>query len=60
MLKILLIIPSSISPKLTHYSYFILTSLPIILILFFMLYCFRYSHPEKHELDMYFVVAIVQ
>ena len=30
MLKILLIIPSSTSQKITHYSYFILKSLPII------------------------------
>ena len=37
MLNILLIIPSSTSQKMTHYSYFILVSLPIILILFFAL-----------------------
>ena len=37
---------------------FILILLPIILILFFLFYCFRYWHPEKHELDMYFAVAI--
>ena len=30
MLKIFLIIPSSTSQKITHYSYFILISLPII------------------------------
>ena len=35
MLKILLIIPSSTSQKVTNYSYLILISLPIILILFF-------------------------
>ena len=53
MLKILLIILSSTSQKITH-SYFILISLTIILILFF---CTNvsgtYWHLEKHELDMY-------
>ena len=34
MLKILPIIPSSTSQKITHYSYFILKSLPIIATLF--------------------------
>ena len=42
MLKALLIIPSSNSQKFTHYSYFILISLPIIPILFFVFYCFAY------------------
>ena len=37
MLKTLLIIPSSISQKFTHYSYFILILLSIIPILFFVL-----------------------
>ena len=35
MLDILPIIPSSTSQKITHYSYFMLLSLPIILIKFF-------------------------
>ena len=60
MLKISPIIPSSTSQKFTHYSYFILILLSVILILFFMLYCFRYWHPERHGLDAYFIVAIVQ
>ena len=38
MLKFLLVIPSSASQKIAHYSYFILLSLPIIPILFFMLF----------------------
>ena len=41
MLKTLPIIPSSTSQKFTHYSYFIIVSLPIIPILFlFYSFCF--------------------
>ena len=43
MLKSLPIILSSTSQKIfIHYSYFILISLPIIPILFFLFYCFVY------------------
>ena len=42
MLKTLLIIPSSTSQKSTHYSFFILISLPIIPNVFFLFYCFVY------------------
>ena len=52
MFKILLIIPSSTSQTITHYSYFILISLPIIPMLFF---CINVSGTywllEKQELD---------
>ena len=50
MLKTLLIIPSSTSQKITHahHSYFILISLPIIPILFFLFSCFVHWH---HGLD---------
>ena len=41
MLKILPVIPANISQKITHYSYFILTSLPIIPILFFCIIMFQ-------------------
>ena len=41
MFKILLIIPSSTCQKITHYSYFILISLPIIPLLFFVVYYFK-------------------
>ena len=51
MLKTLLIIPSSTSQKFTHYSYFILISLPVTPILFFVFYCFACWHLEKHEIN---------
>ena len=60
MFKILLIIPSSTSQKFTRYSYFILRSLPIILMLFFCFYCFKYQHPEKRtRFHPYFCVGVV-
>ena len=40
--------------KITHYSYFILISLPIIPMLFFCINVSgTYCHLEKQELDMY-------
>ena len=56
MLKILLIIPSSTSQKITDYFYFTLTlSLPIIPVLFF---CYIGSSRETRTWYI-FVVAIV-
>ena len=65
MLKILPIIPSSTSQKITHYFHFILILLPIITyyshIILYTLLFFRKCNPEKHmyELDTYFVVDSV-
>ena len=42
-------------PLLIYYSHIITYYSYII----FMLYCFRYWHPEKHGLDMQFIVVIV-
>ena len=59
MVEILLIIPSSTSQKSTHYPYFILKSVPIILTLSFALLFQVLTSRYKQGLDMYFVVAIV-
>ena len=55
MLKILPIIPSSTSQKITHNSYFILISKPIIPIVFFLIYSFRYWYLDalKSILKLY-------
>ena len=45
MLKTLSFIPSSTSQKITYYSYFILTSLPIIPMLFF---CINVTSIDMH------------
>ena len=46
--------------RFTQYSYFILTSLPVIPILLFMLYCLGIDiHRNVNLIHTYFVVAIV-
>ena len=62
MLKILPIIPSNTSQNvfLLYYSYFILISLPIIPMLFFMVY-FSGIHIQRNMelIYSYYVIAIV-